>query len=68
MAYEDDVLISGWDYPSDCVNRKRLSQNKFQERKTYEISLEKSPYFALSYKEIRLKIRGHSYTSTYRLC
>lgn len=22
MAYEDDVLISGWDYPSDCVNRK----------------------------------------------
>ena len=20
MAYEDDVLISGWDYPSDCVN------------------------------------------------
>ena len=25
MAYEDDVLISGWDYPSDCVNRKRLS-------------------------------------------
>ena len=23
MAYEDDVLISGWDYPSDCVNRKR---------------------------------------------
>ena len=33
MAYEDDVLISGWDYPSDCVNRKRLSQNRISRTK-----------------------------------
>lgn len=28
MAYEDDVLISGWDYPSDCVNRKLREKSR----------------------------------------
>ena len=39
MAYEDDVLISGWDYPSDCVNKKEaVSKIEFQERKkTYRL-------------------------------
>ncbi|PQL44640.1 hypothetical protein C5Z02_22915 [Bacteroides ovatus] len=27
------LLISGWDYPSDCVNRRRLSQNRISRTK-----------------------------------
>ncbi len=33
MAYEDDVLISGWDYPSDCVNRKSCLKINFKNEK-----------------------------------